>query len=159
MSILSIFFYCLASEHLKLLYKFDRPHAYPKAAEIKFLLQKETTDVCAALQQAAVKSWGQKSSSVILFSQSPLSWPQRLVPVSPTSHEACLPSPARAQKGSQEGLCCALTIKPLILRSGWRRIFLEDRASFSFSIAHQLQLQFGLHPATEQLSGYHKERD
>lgn len=50
------FFYCLASEHLKLLYKFDRPHAYPKAAEIKFLLQRETTDVSAALQQAAVRA-------------------------------------------------------------------------------------------------------
>lgn len=34
---LCLVFYCLASEHLKWLYKFDRPHIYPHTKEIKFL--------------------------------------------------------------------------------------------------------------------------
>lgn len=64
------------------------------------------------------------------------------------------PSPAQPQRGNQDLLCSALTIKALILWRGCRRLFLKARVNVLFSIA-QLQLQLGLHPVTEQLLGCH----
>lgn len=106
------------------------------------------------------KSWGIKIITSNLVSTDPtILASKQLLPLSLTSHETWLPSPAHSQKGSQELLCCALTIKALLLQRGCRRLFQEDRVSFLFSITLQLQLQFGLHPVTEQLLGYHEERD
>lgn len=91
------------------------------------------------------------------------SWEKKIVTYNVTCtcqsecHEAHLPPPVHPLQMSQELFCCALTIKPRILQRGCR-VF-QDRANFCFSITCQLQLQFGLSPVTEQLSGYHKERE